>query len=155
VIATALTELLIGGITTTLVFSLFFAFGYGESLDNIAQAMIAYFAVWLFAFGIGLIGSVANNLSKVWQQSWITISRMLYFLSGIFFVPQMMPAWARDILVWNPLLVGVEWFRSGFFTNYSPPWIDKSYMISISLACIVIGVALERGLRRRLRTTTM
>jgi capsular polysaccharide transport system permease protein len=65
----------------------------------------------------------------------------------------MMPDWVRDILVWNPLLVGIEWFRSGFFIGYSPPWIDKPYLISIALACIVVGFVLERGLRKRLRTT--
>jgi capsular polysaccharide transport system permease protein len=139
--------------TTTLIFSLFFAFGYGETLDNISAAVAAYLAVWLFAFGVGFIGSVVNNLTKLWQQSWITVSRMLYFLSGIFFIPQMMPDWARDIVVWNPLLVGIEWFRSGFFPGYSPPWIHRTYMVGVSLACIILGAALERGLRRRLRTT--
>lgn len=153
VIAAAFAELLIGGMTTALVFTFFFAFGYGEGLDNIAQAVFAYFAVWLFAFGVGLIGAVVNNLTKLWERAWITVARFLYFLSGIFFIPQMMPNWARDILVWNPLLVGIEWFRSGFFIGYSPPWIDKPYMISVSLACIVIGLVLERALRRRLRTT--
>jgi ABC-type polysaccharide/polyol phosphate export permease/tetratricopeptide (TPR) repeat protein len=153
VVAVALTELLIGAMTTTLIFSLFFAFGYGETLDNISAAVAAYLAVWLFAFGVGFIGSVVNNLTKLWQQSWITVSRMLYFLSGIFFIPQMMPDWARDIVVWNPLLVGIEWFRSGFFPGYSPPWIHRTYMVGVSLACIIVGAALERALRRRLRTT--
>jgi ABC-type polysaccharide/polyol phosphate export permease/predicted Zn-dependent protease len=154
VIAVALTELLIGAMSTVLVFTLFFAMGYGETLDNIAAAVAAYLSVWLFAFGVGFIGSVVNNLKKMWQQSWVTVARMLYFLSGIFFIPQMMPPWVRDILVWNPLLVGIEWFRSGFFLGYSPPWINRTYMISVALACIVVGAALERGLRRRLRTTS-
>lgn len=153
VIATALTELLIGGLTTVLIFSLFFAFGYGETLDNISTAVFAYVAVWLFAFGVGFIGAVVNNLTKIWQQSWMTVARVLYFLSGIFFIPRMMPDWARDIVVWNPLLVGIEWFRSGLFIDYSPPWIDKPYLIMVSLACILTGAVLERALRRRLRTT--
>ncbi|HWE72292.1 MAG TPA: tetratricopeptide repeat protein [Stellaceae bacterium] len=152
VIAVALAELLIGAMTTTFVFGLFFALGYGEDSD-IAQAIFAYLATWLFALGIGMIGSVINNLTRLWERSWVTVARFLYFLSGIFFIPQMMPDWIREILVWNPLLVGIEWFRSGLFFGYSPPWIDKPFMLTISFACLVTGLVLERGLRKRLRVS--
>jgi ABC-type polysaccharide/polyol phosphate export permease/tetratricopeptide (TPR) repeat protein len=152
VIAVALAELLIGAMTTTFVFGLFFALGYGEDGD-IAQAIFAYLATWLFALGIGMIGSVINNLTKIWERSWTTIARFLYFLSGIFFIPQMMPDWVREILVWNPLLIGIEWFRSGLFFGYSPPWIDKPFMLAVSFACLVAGLVLERGLRKRLRVS--
>jgi capsular polysaccharide transport system permease protein len=147
-VASALTEVSIGSVTTVIIFALFFLAGYGEGTGNIGAAVAAYAGVCLFAFGVGLIGSVINSYSKIWEHSWQTVQRVLYFLSGIFFIPQMMPDWARAILVWNPLLVGIEWFRSGFFQQYAPPWISPGYLVFVSLACILAGMMLERALKR-------
>jgi hypothetical protein len=36
--------------------------------------------------------------------------------------------------------------------RYDPPWLDKSYVVGVALATIVVGLMLERGLRRRMRT---
>jgi capsular polysaccharide transport system permease protein len=71
--------------------------------------------------------------------------------TGIFYVPGMMPDWARDILVWNPVLQSVDWFRAGFFSAYQPHWLDRSYLIVVAISALAIGLAIERGLRRRLR----
>lgn len=151
VLANALAEFMVGGFTAIIIFSLFFLFGKGEGTDNILQAILAYAAVGLFSLGIGLLGSIAQSFSSLFQRSWQTMQRAMYFMSGIFFIPTMMPDWAREILVWNPMLIGIEWFRSGFFQQYSPPWIDGRYMVTASLVLITLGLALERAFRRRIK----
>ena len=70
--------------------------------------------------------------------------------TGIFYVPGMMPAWARHILVWNPLLQAVDWLRTGFFALYRPPWLDRTYLIGAALVAVFAGFGIERLLRRRL-----
>jgi len=148
VLAMASAELLIGSMTTTLVFGLFFLFGYGEGTENMLDAILAYFVVWIFSLGVGLIFSVVNTITTTIESTWQTLQRFLYFLSGVFFIPQFMPPWARDVLVWNPLLVGIEWFRTGMFLQYHPPWIAKTYMVGISVGMVIVGVAMERATRR-------
>jgi capsular polysaccharide transport system permease protein len=74
----------------------------------------------------------------------------LYFCSGIFYVPGMMPDWVRDILVWNPILHAVDWFRSSFFAEYEPHWLDRSYLAIVAVLSLVVGLGLERGVRRHL-----
>ena len=49
------------------------------------------------------------------------------------------------------MLVNIEWFRTGFFPQYSSPLINKPYAVGIALAGLALGLALERALRRRLR----
>ena len=149
VLAMASAELLIGSMTTTLVFGLFFLFGYGEGTENILHAIFAYLVVWIFSLGTGLIFSVLNTITTTIKSLWQTLQRFLYFLSGIFFIPQFMPPWARDVLLWNPLLVGIEWFRAGMFLQYHPPWIAKTYLVAVSITTVVAGVALERAARRQ------
>ena len=70
--------------------------------------------------------------------------------TGIFYVPGMMPEWIRDILAWNPLLHAVDWFRSSFFREYEPHWLDRSYLLTFAVVTLLVGLGLERGLQRRL-----
>ena len=152
VFAVAIAELITGAATTVLVFTGFYLLGHGERTDNVIAAAGGYLAVWLLALGIGLVLAVLNNQSRMVQRVWTSVQRALYFLSGIFFLAQQMPDWVRAILVWNPLLLCIEWFRTGFFPQYAPPWLDKLYVVAIAGALIVTGLMLERALRRRLKT---
>ena len=152
VFAVAIAELITGAATTFLVFTGFYLLGHGERTDNVIAAAGGYLAVWLLALGIGLVLAVLNNQSRMVQRVWTSVQRALYFLSGIFFLAQQMPDWVRAILVWNPLLLCIEWFRTGFFPQYAPPWLDKLYVVAIAGALIVTGLMLERALRRRLKT---
>jgi capsular polysaccharide transport system permease protein len=148
--AVAITELFIGGATTTLVYILFFIFGYGQGTPSIPTAFFAYMSSWLFGLGLGSIVAVLNNLSRAVEEAWKACGRLLYFLSGVFFIPIMWPPWVRDILMWNPMLVNIEWFRTAFFPQYSSPLINKPYAVGIALAGFALGLALERAFRRRL-----
>ena len=47
-LALAITELFIGGATTTLVYILFFTFGFGQGTPSIPTTIFAYFDSWLF-----------------------------------------------------------------------------------------------------------
>jgi capsular polysaccharide transport system permease protein len=87
---------------------------------------------------------------RSWEKSYAQLTRLLYFVSGIFYVPGMMPDWARDILVWNPLLHAIDWFRAGFFEVYRPHWLDRSYVAVVAVVSLLVGLALHCLLRRKL-----
>jgi capsular polysaccharide transport system permease protein len=70
--------------------------------------------------------------------------------TGIFYVPGMMPDWARDALVWNPMVHAIDWFRAGFYAAYQPHWLDRSYLVILAILLLLAGLAVERGLRPRL-----
>jgi capsular polysaccharide transport system permease protein len=151
VLGMAIAELLINAATVVATFGAFALFSYGPSSDNHIEAVYAMLAVWLFAFGLGLISAVANNLYRPWSYGWLILQRFLYVASGVFYIPQSMPDWIRDALAWNPLLQGIEWFRTGFFRGYDPPWLDKPYLLGVAFATVVVGMMLERTLRRKMK----
>jgi capsular polysaccharide transport system permease protein len=93
---------------------------------------------------------VLQALFRSWDKLWNNATRLLYFFSGIFYVPGMMPDWARDILAWNPLLHAIDWFRAGFFASYQPHWLDVRYLVVAAILALLTGLTFERGLRRRL-----
>jgi capsular polysaccharide transport system permease protein len=65
-----------------------------------------------------------------------------------------MPEQVRDILKWNPVLQGLELFRSGFFPDYEPYWLDIPYLCACSFGSFLLGLALVRVLRRHLKLPT-
>jgi capsular polysaccharide transport system permease protein len=116
-------------------------------LSSVSAALIVTAA---FGCGVGFVNGVVQTLFRSWDKLWNNATRLLYFFSGIFFVPSMMPAWARDILAWNPLLHAIDWFRTGFYAAYQPHWLDRRYLAVAAVTALLAGLALERGLRRRL-----
>jgi capsular polysaccharide transport system permease protein len=150
ILARGLLELVTDVIVAAVIFGGILAIGIGDPPGNFAGLAAATGLVWLFACGCGFINAVLNACWKSWDKVWNQIARILYFCSGIFYVPGMMPGWIRNILWWNPLLHGIDWFRSSFFVNYEPFWLDRAYLALAAGLTLVAGLGLERGLRRRL-----
>jgi ABC-type polysaccharide/polyol phosphate export permease len=148
--ARALLELLTDTLVAVILLTGFGAIGLGALPQDLTGVSASLIAVWLLGCGFGFINAVVNAFTKSWDKIWAQLTRLLYFCSGIFYVPGMMPDWIRDILAWNPVLHGVDWFRSSFFREYEPHWLDRSYLAAVAVAALLAGLGLERGLRRRL-----
>ncbi|WP_398471784.1 ABC transporter permease [Tardiphaga sp.] len=132
----------------------FLAAGIDAIPKSLGGAAGAILVCWLLGMGLGIINAIMNVFSHAWHQVFGGVQRLLYFCSGIFYVPGMMPEWLRDIFAWNPLLHCVDWFRSSFFQAYEPRWLSISYPIVCCLVLIAIGLGLEAALRRPLRQNT-
>jgi ABC-type polysaccharide/polyol phosphate export permease/Flp pilus assembly protein TadD len=118
-----------------------------DDLWNVAAALIM---TALLGCGVGFANAVVQTLFRSWDKLWGNATRLLYFFSGIFYVPGMMPDWARDVLSWNPMLQAIDWFRVGFFATYRPHWLDQRYLVVTAILALLAGLAAERALRRRL-----
>jgi capsular polysaccharide transport system permease protein len=150
IMARGLVEVLTDIIVAIILLAGFFALGLGLLPHDLPALAASAVAVALFGLGIGFINAVINAFFKSWDKIWAQLTRTLYFCSGIFYVPGMMPDWIREILAWNPILHAVDWFRSSFFPEYEPHWLDRSYLAIVAAVSVAAGLCLERGLRRHL-----
>jgi ABC-type polysaccharide/polyol phosphate export permease/Flp pilus assembly protein TadD len=150
IIARALLELATDLLVAVLLLAGFGALGLGTLPNDFGGVAASIAAVWVFACGCGFINAVINAFCKSWDKIWNQVTRILYFCSGIFYVPGNMPDWVRDILTWNPVLHAVDWFRSGFFVDYQPHWLDRTFLASVAVSTLLAGIGLERCLRRQL-----
>lgn len=107
--------------------------------------------LWGLAMGVGAVNLVVSEFIPSWETFYASLVRLMYFSSGIYYSPMSMPDWIRDILVWNPVLQGIELFRSGFYSQYEPHWLAPGYLAAWSLGALVLGLSLERAARRRMR----
>ena len=148
--ARGLLEFMTDLMVAAIVLALFSAIGVGAMPDDLWDPAAAFLVAALLGCGVGYINAVLTVLWRGWDKIYAQVTRGLYFISGIFYVPAMMPDWARDALAWNPLLHAIDWFRSGFFAAYEPHWLDRSYLVIAGIIALLAGVSLERGLRRKM-----
>jgi ABC-type polysaccharide/polyol phosphate export permease/Flp pilus assembly protein TadD len=149
-VARGLLELLTDTLVAVILLTGFGVIGLGALPQDFLGLSAALLIVWLLGCGFGFINAVVNAFSKSWDKIWAQVTRLLYFCSGIFYVPGMMPDWIRDILAWNPVLHAVDWFRASFFQEYEPHWLDRSYLSTAAVVAVLAGLGLERGLHRQL-----
>lgn len=109
--------------------------------------VLAFFATALLGFGFGTLNAVIVSLWDTWAQIEKVITRPLFFISGIFYVPSRLPREARDLLQWNPVLHLVEWFRHGFYPNYNSTLLDMWYPVGIGAGMLLLGLLGERMFR--------
>lgn len=121
---------------------------------DLLTCMTALLALWLLAVGVGSINMVVVGLFPSYATFYEAVIRLLYFGSGIYYSPIAMPDWVRAYLAWNPVLQAIEYFRSGFFAQYQPHWLDMNYLALWVLASVGIGLAMERALRGRMEVPT-
>jgi capsular polysaccharide transport system permease protein len=148
--ARGLLEIMTDVIVAVVILLGFGAIGLASMPDDLWGPSVALLVTAAFGCGFGYINAVLTVFWRSWDKAYAQVTRVLYFISGIFYVPGMMPDWARDALAWNPLLHAIDWFRAGFFENYQPHWLDRSYLVAIAILSLLGGLGLERVARRKL-----
>ncbi len=144
------TELCVG----IVIFSIAALLGQRGLPADPMTALIAIVLLWLLAVGVGAFNLTIAEAFPSYETVFASALRLLYVASGIYYSPISMPDWAREILVWNPILQGIELFRSGFYPQYDPHWLDANYLLIWVVASAGTGFAMERALRGRMAVYT-
>lgn len=110
--------------------------------------ILAFFATFLLGFGFGTLNAVIVSLWDTWTHIEKILTRPLFFLSAIFYIPSQLPLQARKVLQWNPVLHLVEWFRHGFYPNYNSTVLDVWYPVGLGAGMLLLGLAGERLFRQ-------
>jgi capsular polysaccharide transport system permease protein len=150
ILARGVLEVVTDVIVAVLLLVGFAAAGLQAMPADLSIPCIALIITASLGFGIGFINAVVTVFARSRDRIYAHIVRTLYFCSGIFYVPGMMPEWVRELLGWNPLLHAIDWFRSGFFETYQPHWLDRRYLLLFAISTVLVGLAVHSALRRKL-----
>lgn len=105
----------------------------------------------MLGMGLGLVLCGLNVLSPTVDRIRGPLFRPLFWISGLFFIPQSFPTAVREFLLYNPILHCVELVRSGFFPSYDSPYVDVPYVAYWIVALFFIGLTLERRVRHKVQ----
>jgi capsular polysaccharide transport system permease protein len=110
----------------------------------------AFLLAALLGVGVGALNCCLFGLFPIWEVVWSILTRPLFIASGVIFIYEDLPAFAQDILWWNPIFHLTGLARSGFYTTYSPTYIDILYVLKFSLITLALGLLLTRRYNREI-----
>ena len=90
-------------------------------------------------FGIGTLFAALTINNRDLEQF---LSFMMYiglFVSCVFFVPEMVPEWARPVLLMNPMTGTLLALRACLFEDFAFPVLLWVYSLVVSIAAVLVG----------------
>jgi ABC-type polysaccharide/polyol phosphate export permease len=139
------------GATVAFVFlaALFSLFGFMSAPYDPLQVAIGWFMLTWFGAALALVIGPLNELTSLTAKIWTPISFGLFFMSGALFLVDMLPPEAQRIMMWVPMVSGVEYLREGYFGPVLHFHYDMSYMAACNLGLTLVGLWQIRLLGRR------
>ena len=128
-----ITALLLGGILAVLD---------NRAVLDFPPLVTAMLLAMILGLGVGVLNCALSGLFPIWDMVWSIVTRPLFLASGVIFLYDIMPPVARDILWYNPLVHIVGRMRTGFYSTYTAPYVNETYVLVIALVCLVLGLVL-------------
>ncbi|WP_416799340.1 ABC transporter permease [Ciceribacter azotifigens] len=111
----------------------------------------AAFAASLIALGNGLANNILFAKYPLYEKFYDIITRPLFMLSGVFYLPHMLPHPAREVILMNPLVHAVMLFRRGFYPEYRAIGYNGVYMYGVAFTFLFFGLFVFTSSRGVLR----
>ncbi|RVT83507.1 sugar ABC transporter permease [Rhodobacteraceae bacterium CCMM004] len=96
----------------------------------------------VLTIGVGTINCYLMSSFPIWNQIWTIISRPMFLLSGVIFIPEIVPTQFRDWLMLNPLIHGTSEMRKGFYATYDAVHVVPLYPYLFGLVLAIFGMLL-------------
>lgn len=148
--ARVLLEVATGAVALIMLMMIFASSGLSVMPNDPIVFVQGYLMIALLAVGVGMVNAVLSSIMPVWSTIMGWITRLQYFVAGIFFLPDHLPPAARHMMGWNPVAHGIIWIREGFYRDYHSIVLDRGFLATSILILLLTGFTLERQMRRRI-----
>lgn len=111
--------------------------------DVLVVLMAWLLLAWLGAALALTLGSMSERYSVI-EKIWPAVALILFPLSGAAFMVDALPPGAREVLLYLPMLHGVEFLREGFFGSHIRAHYDLGYLIVFNTVLILFGLTQVR-----------
>jgi capsular polysaccharide transport system permease protein len=149
-LARALLELATWIAVTFIILGALIATGLDPLPRSVLIMTAAIFLLFGIGFGVGMLIGIAAQFAPSIDTLLSVPLRILYFTSGVFFLPDVMPPAVRSVLEWNPVLQGITLFRMGYYGNYESHMFDLKYLVVWSSMSVLAALIAERLTRKAL-----
>lgn len=112
--------------------------------------LLSFAGLGLLALGIGLNLAALQRRYEMTMQVWGLITTPLLFFSALLYSLASLPSDYQAILLWNPLVHGIEGVRLGWYPDYGS-YVDLPYLYFCALVAIALGLFQVLLTRRGMR----
>lgn len=120
------------------------------AVDDLGLVMLGLFCAAALGSSLGLALCMLGVVYGTIERLRAPLMRPLFWVSGLFYVLSDVPPAARELQLYNPVLHTVELVRDGWFIEYDAPFASASYVLAWSLGLTLLGLMLERVVRRKI-----
>lgn len=128
---------------------LFLSIGWIAPPDDVLKVFAGWLVIAWFgcalAIGLGAISYLSELVDKLWHP----FSYLLFPLSGAAFLVAALPQFAQDIVLWVPIVHGIEFVREGFFGSQARAIYNLGYLIPFNLVMSLFALIALRYVSRR------
>ena len=114
---------------------------------------VVYALVLLAWFGLalGLLMGALSERSELVEKIWHPVSYIMFPLSGAAFLVDALPSSVQSVVLFFPMIHGVELLRAGFFGSMFVPHYEISYLICVNLVLTMAGLSQTRMVSDRIQ----
>ncbi len=128
---------------------LFTGLGFIAPPQDLLQVIGGWLMLAWFGIGLALTIGALTAFSPVVERVWQPTAYLLFPLSGAAYLTDWLPVSLRSVLLWLPMVHGVEFIREGYFGAIIHYHYDMAYMAKCNLVLSLTGMwfVREAGLK--------
>ncbi|MDJ0979103.1 MAG: ABC transporter permease [Erythrobacter sp.] len=120
-----------------------------EPPDDVLKVFAGWLLITWFGCALAIGLGALSHMSELVDKLWHPFSYLLFPLSGAAFLVVALPQFAQDIVLWIPIVHGIEFVREGFFGSRARAIYDLGYLIPFNLVMSVVSLIALRYVSRR------
>lgn len=141
---------IIGATSSFVVLSFFFIFiGWMPVPDDPLMVLGGWFMLAWLGASLALLVGAGTAFSQLVHRLWHPLSYLLFPMSGAAFMVEWLPKRLQDVVLYLPMVHGVELLRHGYFGNVVRTHYDIGYMAECCLVLTLCGLYAVREAHRR------
>ena len=120
---------------------------FNITLVSAERVIWGFLLMWFLGIGLGMVLLPIAGKFKVVDDIVSIALKIAYITSGVMFSIERLPSFLQEYLLYNPMLHGVEYIRSGFFFDYGDH-IDLGYMGLFIVVSVMFGLIFIQKFKR-------
>jgi ABC-type polysaccharide/polyol phosphate export permease len=133
--------------------ALWIGLGWCELPQDTLKVLAGWLLLAWWGMALGLVIGAMSSFSDIFERLWPPVSYLLFPLSGAVFMVDWLPKPLQEVVLWLPMVHGLEFLREGWFGQAVRTHYDMGYLIATSLGFTLLGLLLARDAARRITFT--
>jgi capsular polysaccharide transport system permease protein len=136
---------IVGASASFIILASFFTFiGWMPVPDDLSLVLGGWFMLAWFGASLALLIGAGTAFSDLVHRLWHPVAYLLFPMSGAAFMVQWLPKKLQDVVLFLPMVHGVELLRHGYFGNVVRTHYDIGYMAECCLVMTLCGMYVVR-----------
>ena len=130
---------------------LFIGWGSMRVPVDLLTVVVSWLLLCWFSAALGLIVGAVSERSELFERVWHIVTYLMFPLSGAVYMVHWLPKEAQEVVLWFPMVHGVEGLRHGYFGSAVHTYEQPFFFLQCNLGMTLLGLILVRQTARSVR----